>query len=167
MKRFIVVTLVVGLAAASVWSSSSVVPPAPNGITMPDGWRDWRVIAVSRRADKHQVRAILGNDVAIAAARAGRTNPWPDGAIMAKVAWKEKEHENFPGAFVPADFVQVEFIVKNKAKYPDTGGWGFARWVGLKLKPYGQDAHFVNECFACHTPMAANDYVFTRPARFP
>ena len=57
----------------------------PNGIELPKDYKDWRLIAPSYRSDHGSVRAILGNDIAIEAARAGKTNPWPDGAILAKI----------------------------------------------------------------------------------
>jgi hypothetical protein len=144
-------------------------PPAasPNGIALPDGYRNWRLIAPSYRGDKHHVRAILGNDIAIDAARSGRTRPWPDGAVLVKLAWKEKAHEQFPAALVPGEFVQAEFMVKDAKKYAATGGWGFARWLGAEQKPYGKDANFVSECFGCHTPVKNSDYVFTRPVVLP
>jgi hypothetical protein len=59
--------------------------------------------------------------------------------------------------------VQVEFMEKNRVMYAGTGGWGFARFVGPDLKPYGKDAHFDNECLGCHAPVRDNDYVFTLP----
>ncbi len=140
---------------------------APNGIALPDGYRNWRLIAPSYRGDKQHVRAILGNDIAIEAARAGKTRPWPDGAVLVKLAWKEKVHEQFPTALVPDEFVQAEFMIKDAKKYAATGGWGFARWLGAEQKPYGKDANFVAECFGCHTPVKNNDYVFTRPVVLP
>jgi len=33
----------------------------------------------------------------------------------------------------------------------------------MDLKPYGEDARFVNECTSCHQPMRGNDYVYTLP----
>lgn len=150
-------------------ASAGVGPPAasPNGIALPGGYRNWRLIAPSYRGDKHHVRAILGNDIAIDAARAGKTRPWPDGAILVKLAWKEKVHEHFRTALVPGEFVQAEFMVKDAKKYAATGGWGFARWLGAEQKPYGKDANFVAECFSCHQPVKDRDYVFTRPAVLP
>ena len=138
--------------------------PAPNGLTLPPGYKDWRVLAVSHRTDNNTVRAILGNDAAIQAARAGKTNPWPDGAVLAKVSWKAAKHDVWDQAIVPGDFVQAEFMTKDAKKFADTGGWGFARWVGKEQKPYGKDATFVMECFGCHVPVANRDYVFTLPA---
>jgi hypothetical protein len=54
-------------------------------------------------------------------------------------------------------------MVKNARDYKDTEGWGWGRWRGLDLKPYGKDAHFVTECTGCHQPLRDNDYVYTMP----
>jgi Cytochrome P460 len=165
VTRLLAIGTLMGVSCAAV--SADAVPPAPNGITIPQGYKDWRTIAVSHRTDNNTLRTILGNDVAINAAREGKTNPWPDGTMMAKVAWKDKTHEVWKTATVPGDFIQAEFMVKDSKKYSTTGGWGFARWVGMDQKPYGKDANFVQECFGCHTPMKNNDYVFTQPVRMP
>ncbi|HZR69551.1 MAG TPA: cytochrome P460 family protein, partial [Burkholderiales bacterium] len=116
--RFPKLMLAGGLAfAIAAAGAADRVAPAPNGIEMPADYKDWRVIGISDRSDNHTMRAILGNDVAIAAARGGRTNPWPDGTRFAKVAWKEAKHPNWPTATVPGDFVQVEFMIKDAKKY--------------------------------------------------
>ncbi len=141
--------------------------PSPNGINLPDGYKDWPVISVSHRDDNNTLRTILGNDIAIKAARTGKTNPWPDGSIIGKLVWKDTNHEQWQKAIVPGDFVHAEFMVKDAKKYASTGGWGFARWKGMDQKPYGDDASFVRECFGCHTPVKDNDYVFTRPSLMP
>jgi cytochrome P460 len=159
-------TLCLLLTTVTAWSAASVAP-APNGITIPDGYQNWRLIAVSHRTDNNSLRSILGNDVAIRAAREGKTNPWPDGTTFAKVMWKDAQHPRWPAATVPGEFAQVEFMIKDAKKYAATGGWGFARWRGANLAPYGADATFVQECFGCHTPMRDNDYVFTTPVTMP
>ena len=58
-------------------------------------------------------------------------------------------------------------MIKDQQKYADTGGWGYARWRGMELEPYGKDASFVQECVACHTPVKNNDYVFTKLSTLP
>ena len=60
-------------------------------------------------------------------------------------------------------FVQTELMVKDAKKYASTEGWGFGRWRGDDLKPYGKDAAFQNECTGCHAPVAKNDFVYTMP----
>lgn len=156
-----------GILFIIVAANAAAVSPAPNGIKLPPGYRDWPVIAVSHREDNQTLRVILGNDVAIRAARSGNTNPWPDGAILGKMVWKDASLAAWPTATVPGGFVHAEFMVKDAKKFSSTGGWGFARWKGLDQLPYGKDPSFVQECFGCHTPVKRNDYVFTRPAPFP
>ena len=125
------------------------------------------MIASSQRNDNNTMRVILGNEAAVAAARSGATNPWPEGAVLAKLVWKNEALDKWPAAVVPGTFVHAEFMVKDSQKYAETGGWGFARWLGLEQKPYGQDAGFVQECFGCHQPVKDRDFVFTLPASMP
>ena len=148
-------------------AAGSAPAPAPNGIEMPAGYKDWRVIGVSHRTDNNTLRVILGNDAAIAASRAGKTKPWPDGAILGKIVLKDAKHETWEAATVPGKFVHAEFMIKNAEKYSATGGWGYARWLGEEQKPFGKDAGFAQECYTCHTPMKDNDYVFTHPIALP
>jgi hypothetical protein len=54
-------------------------------------------------------------------------------------------------------------MVKDAAKYKAVEGWGWGRWRGLDLKPYGKDAKFVTECTTCHLPVKGDDYVYTLP----
>ncbi|MGE5190474.1 MAG: cytochrome P460 family protein [Gemmatimonadota bacterium] len=130
------------------------------GVTIPDGYRNWQLVAVSHRTDNDQVRAILGNDIAMKAYREN-TLPFPDGAILAKLEWKRVESAEFKNAFVPGAPVQIEFMVKDAGKYGKTGGWGFGRFIGGK--PADAQAH--GTCFPCHSANVKNhDIVFTRYA---
>ena len=69
------------LAAASLLLAGAIpiladdIPPAPNGIDLPQDYKDWRVIASSHRTDNNTLRVILGNDIAVEAARSGATKP--------------------------------------------------------------------------------------------
>ena len=155
---------------APVYSASSggTVQPAPNGVELPEGYKDWPVISISHRIDNHTLRVIVGNEVAVKAARAGQTNPWPDGAILGKVVWKETAEEHWPTAIAPEKFVHAEFMFKDSQAYKTNGtGWQWARWVGKDQKPYGKDADFSKECISCHTPVKSRDWVFTTPAQLP
>lgn len=157
-------------AVTETWAIPPVGPepaPAPNGIHRPAGYRAWRVLGVSQRTENGTLRVVLGNDKAVEAAQAGKTNPWPDGAILAKISWKQVVHPNFPTANVPGELVQTDFMIKDSARYAATGGWGYARWTGDQAAVYGKDANFVQECHACHTAAQATDWVFTRPVKLP
>ena len=167
MKKIILAVAGLALGTGLLLAGKSRPAPAPNGIELPADFADWRLVSTSARADNDTLRAILGNKAAIKAARAGSINPWPDGAILAKVAWRREDIKEWPPAAVPGGFLQVEFMIKDSRKYARTGGWGFARWWGAELKPYGKDAGFVDECFSCHQPVKDRDFVFTRPAFMP
>lgn len=167
MKKIGVILAMLILGGAVAAGAGEKLAPAPNGIEVPEGYRDWRVIAVSHRTDNQSLRVILGNDVAIAAAQAGQTNPWPDGAMLGKIVWKDAADALWPAAQVPGELLHTEFMIKDSGRFAATHGWGFARWRGLEQVPYGQDASFVQECIGCHTPARDNDYVFTHPARWP
>jgi hypothetical protein len=173
MKR-----IVSGLVAALAAVAACTAPAAEQadeetapiyGIRIPSGYRDWQLISANHLAGgMKQVRAQLGNDIAMKAFRDG-TLPFPDGAIIAALHWNEvSSSENdkvlalgFPGAglqsFVAGSAVNVQFMVKDSRKYPETGGWGFADFTNGK--PGNEALH--KTCFSCHEPAKARDYVFT------
>jgi len=146
------------------------------GITIPAGYRDWRLISVAHLAGGNlkQLRAQLGNDIAIKAFREGKL-PFPDGAIIAALHWNEASSDEnnkvlasgFPGAglqsFVAGSAVNVQFMVKDSKKYAASGGWGYADFTNGK--PGNEALH--NTCFPCHQPAKDRDYVFTRYAPTP
>ncbi|MFI2742206.1 heme-binding domain-containing protein [Zhouia sp. PK063] len=137
------------------------VAPAPNGIAYIPDYRSWKAMSTTDRVDNGTMRVIFGNAIAVKAIQDKHINPWPDGAVFAKVAWKEET--DTLGNIKTGAFWQVEFMIKNEKKYAATKGWGWARWRGANLKPYGNDASFTQECIKCHLPQKANDYVFTLP----
>lgn len=137
------------------------VQPASNGIEYIEGYGSWKAVSTTDRFDNETMRVIFANDVAVKAIEDQHTDPWPDGVVFAKVAWKEKTDGN--GNITPGEFYQAEFMIKDSKKYADTKGWGWARWRGMDLKPYGKNAGFTNECISCHAPQKDNDYVFTAP----
>jgi hypothetical protein len=173
MRRiFLAVVAVVVLAAAVSYmapaSGQSTGAAAPIlGIKLPPDYRDWRLISVAHEAGGlDDLRAILGNDVAIEAYREGKL-PFPDGAIIARLAWSYVSSEENDKAFGrQQSFVAgppkegVQLMVKDSSKYASTDGWGFAQF--FDGKPV--DEKSLQGCFPCHGPARARDFVFTRYA---
>ena len=141
--------------------SLASVPPEFNGFPFDPTFETWKPISTTDRGDNNTFRFILGNDIAVKAAQSGNISPWPDGTRFAKVAWQQELGSD--GLVHPGKFIQVELMLKDARRYKNTEGWGWGRWRGLDLKPYGKDAHFVDECTSCHQPMRGDDYVFTLP----
>lgn len=136
------------------------VAPSPNGIEYIPDYRSWKAISTTDRFDNGTMRIIFGNEIAVNAIMKHKTNPWPDGAILAKTAWKQQVGED--GNITTGNFIQVEFMIKDAKKYKKTEGWGWARWKGEELKPYGKTG-VERECISCHKPVKNNDNVFTVP----
>lgn len=157
-------------------------PPAGNnaspiyGVTIPAGYRDWRLIAVNQLAGGKlkQLRAQVGNDIAIKAFREG-TRPFPDGTIIVALHWNEiPSDENdkvlatgFPGAGLQSSVVgsaeNFQVMIKDSQKYAATGGWGF----GDFRNGMAGDEALHKTCFPCHAPANDRDFVFTRYAPTP
>ncbi len=184
-------TAAAGLAlAVSAHRIGAQVPPGTTtdqaggvhpvyGITIPAGYRDWRLVSVAILGTPfNDIRAKLGNDLALSAFRAGKL-PFPNGAMIARLAWKQvtsdlnnnafrqdpsAEHLTPVGlqkllstSFAAGPPTNVQFMIKDSKKYASTGGWGFFQFTNGKpdrVAPTG--------CFACHAPQKATDFVFTR-----
>ncbi len=137
------------------------------GVRIPAGYRQWVLIAPSHEAGQlNELRGILGNPVAMKAFQDG-TLPFPDGTIIAKVAWKQVQSLGDDAAlgsmqaYVPGAATTVQIMIKDSQKYAETGGWGFGRFIGGK--PTDEAQH--ETCFPCHATNAKDhDFVFTNYA---
>lgn len=132
---------------------------------IPPGYRDWRLISVAHEEGSlNDIRAILGNDMAIKAYREG-TLPFPEGTIIARVAWSyvlsEENNKIFgrPQSFVAGPPTNgVQFMVKDSNKYASTGGWGYAHFNDGKPASVA----VLQSCYPCHQAIKSRDFIFTR-----
>jgi hypothetical protein len=154
--------MIVYMAHASEQGDAATTPLF--GIKIPAGYRDWKVISVAHEAGNlNDLRALLGNDIAIKAYREQKL-PFPDGAIVARLAWSyvpSEENNKVFGreqSFIAGPATTVQFMVKDSIKYKATGGWGFAQFKDGKAA----DDALLKTCFPCHVPVEARDFVFTR-----
>ena len=178
MRRIMFVLVAVAALAGAV--ASMAPAPAQNdgeaapifGITIPPGYRDWKLISVAHEAGNlNDIRAILGNDIAIKSYRGNRPS-FPDGAVIARLSWNYVSSEennkvfgrdqSFVAGSAPDWYLQ--FMVKDSKKYAATGGWGYAQF-----DPDGKpaDAAKHGTCYPCHVPAKDRDYVFTHYAPTP
>src|SRR5262249_28489560 len=161
----ILASVVASMAPASGQTDREAAPIF--GVAIPPGYRDWRLISVAREeGDLNDLRAILGNDVAIKAYWEG-TLPFPDVTIIARLAGSSVPSEENNKVFGrPKSSVAgppkngVQFMVKDSRKSASTGGGGFAHFNDGK--PADEAVH--NTCFPCHEAVKARDFVFNRYA---
>ena len=174
MSRLALLTVAMGtLAGAAVLTARAFRPEvdaAPIvGDSLPAGYRDWRLISVAREeGELDDIRAVLGNDAAIGAYRTG-TRPFPDGTVIARIAWSyDASDENNKTFGRRQSFVAghpkngVQFMFKDSKAYASTGGWKYAQFDDGKPL---SDAKALQACFECHKAIEERDYPFTRYAR--
>src|ERR1044071_8276454 len=127
---------------------------------IPPGYRDWKVVSVAHEAgDLNDIRAVLGNAIAIKAYREGKLT-FPEGAIVGRIAWSyvaSEENNKIFGreqsflAGSPTD-AYLQFMVKDSKKYAATGGWGYSSF-GRDGKPTD-----VASMQGCHEAIKSRDY---------
>ena len=174
MKRNVLVLIAVAVAAAVLGAAAPSSRPA-DGVAsaldngkLPGDYRDWRLISVAREEGAlDDMRAILGNDAAIKAYREG-TRPFPDGTVIARLAWAHVPSEENNKAFgKEQSFVAgrpkngVQFMVKDETRYASTGGWGYFQFNDGKPLT---DRATLQSCFTCHVAAKESDFVFTQYA---
>jgi hypothetical protein len=145
-----------------------VAPASTSLDQIPEGYRDWKLVSVAREEESlDDIRAILANDMAMAAYRDGKQS-FPDGSIIARLAWSYDASEENNRAFGKRQsFVAgepkngLQFMLKDSTRYAASGGWGFAQFNDGK--PVGEA--MLSTCFPCHQAIANRDFVFTRYAR--
>jgi len=161
-------------AAAAMSAQDKYTLKVPNGLAFSEfkGYEGWQTISISHNGELMAV--ILGNPAMIGAYQAGvpgNGKPFPDGAKMAKIHWNPTKKETYPGQpLVPNSLHDIDFMVKDSKRFADSGGWGYAEFeydvasdtfrpgTLTDQPPQSNDA----KCgFACHTVVAAKDYVFT------
>jgi len=165
-----VVTTLAGVAVFTVTTPRRVTAQEATPIfvkTIPSGYRDWKVVSVAHEAGTlNDIRAVLGNDIAIKAYREG-TLPFPEGAIIGRIAWSYVSSEENNKVFgrdqsfvagAPID-TYLQFMVKDSKKYAATGGWGYSSF-DKDGKPTDEAA--MKTCFPCHQAIKNRDFIFSR-----
>jgi Cytochrome P460 len=168
-----VTTVAVALAVlggSAVSAQDKYILQVPDGLAFSGFWgyEDWQLVAVSKTDELFA--AILAGPVMIDAYRAGfpgNGKPVPDGARMAKIHWNPKQSAEAPAeTTVPDTLHDVDFMVKDSKRFADSGGWGYVQFIyDSASDTFATDPKHIGDAatcgFACHTIVAAKDYVFT------
>ncbi len=170
----IVGVVLAGLVGLALAAQDKYTVQVPGGLAFSEfrGYEAWPVVAVSQ--PEGRLNVIVANTAMIDAYLAGipdNGKPFPDGAKMAKIAWRAKQSEEAPFTVsIPDTLMGIGFMVKDSQRFADSGGWGWAQFnydlasdtftpaTEADEPPQQNDA----KCgFACHTIAEAKDYVFT------
>src|SRR5438552_17078030 len=172
MKRKSTLALAIATAALAVLGGAAVYAQdkyslkSPSGIAFSDfkGYEDWAVVS-SARTDE-VLKVIVANPIMIDAYKAGipdNGQPFPDGSRIAKLQWKPKKSTEAPFVVdVPDVFTQAFVIEKDSNRFPKSGGGGYAVFnYEAASGKVAADPNSPSDCgHACHTAVAAKDYIF-------
>ena len=157
--------LILALSAAAVVQEPGRDTSPIYGVKLPRGYRDWTLISVAHEAGSlNDIRAILGNEMAVNAFRKGQ-RPFPDGTIIARLAWRYQSSPRndavfpAPQSFVAGAPINVQVSVKDSRRYAASGGWGYGQFENGKAN---MNPALVQGCAACHAKLdSKSDRVFT------
>ena len=154
------------LGGRAISAQDKYTVQVPNGLAFSEfrGYEDWPTVAISQTEDA--IAVILANPLMIEAYRSGV----PGNASLSPTAprWRrsigQQERARKPPAptIVPDTLHDIDFMVRDSKRFPDTGGWGYAQFNhDTASDTFRPDGSGVDCGHACHTIVAAKDYVFT------
>ena len=160
-----IAALLAALGGMALAAQDKYTLQVPNGLAFSDfrGYESWEVVSIAQTEEVLNV--IVANPTMIDAYRAGvpgNGKLFPDGSKIAKIQWKPKKSAEAPFAVdVPDTLKDVAFIEKDSKRFPDSGGWGYAMFnYDAASDTFTPDGSGTNCGYACHTIVAAKDYIF-------
>lgn len=154
-------TLCIPLIAAASALAVYAADPAP--VAYPTGFQAWRHVKSMILHHGHPLYDSFGglhhlyaNPKAVAGYQTGK---FPDGSV---IVFDLAEASTGGNATQEGPRKIVGVMVKNSARYRDTGGWGFEGFKGNSQTDRAVGANAKTACFACHLAQKDNDYVFSK-----
>lgn len=130
-------------------------------VSYPEGYRSWAHVKTALVSSRHPdfersggFRHIYANAQAVTGYRTGT---FPEGSTIV-VDWLEGRDEN--GMFIEGIRRRVDVMVKDRARFAATGGWGFDRFQG-NSRTERLVTSAASQCFACHSGPGTRDLVFS------
>jgi hypothetical protein len=158
MKTYLVVILL-----AAVCSAFVAVNNAADQIPYPEGYHKWTntrtfITGYENKEPKkgdgfHDTYA---NDRAMIGYQTGH---FPDGAIL---VFDVRTAVTTEGTIAPGTRKHVDLMLKDSARFKDTGGWGFEEFTGDSRTEGRLSGERQKNCFNCHAGKKQTDFVFSQ-----
>jgi Cytochrome P460 len=150
--------------ATSLGTAGTLFASAEDGLKLPTDFQQGYLVnsmLVTKEPNKTGlfagVHLIYVNPVGVDRLKRGGSTPYPDGTVFVDDV---REFATDDGVYQQGARKFLTLMVKDSKKYASTGGWGFQAWRGGDpTKPIVNDPP--KQCFTCHVPKKANDYVFS------
>jgi hypothetical protein len=137
----------------------SAVSSKSDGVAFPEGYRSWTHVSSAHNTAGPRgpgMHHIYANAKAMEGYRTGR---FPDGAI---IVFDRFGLQVCGSTSTIGKRQMVDIMVRDSARYRETGGWAFDEFVGDSRTQHAfTPAQSVTTCFNCHTQRKDSAYVFT------
>ncbi|MGZ3743153.1 MAG: cytochrome P460 family protein, partial [Pseudobdellovibrionaceae bacterium] len=167
---FLISTTLFSLASLGQNPPLPTMPPEETGAEQMNGIvfknyigfeKKYKLVTVRYRTDSGEQRFVYANDIAFKALQKGSTN-YPDGAVFAKIGVATKDDPAFLSSKVPGGPQRIQLMVRNKKKYKETGGWGYALF-SPRGHTFSNDLQVETKaCYACHQLVPDRGQVFSQ-----
>ena len=124
--------------------------------------KKWKLVTVRYRKDSGEMRFTFANDLAWQALLSNSKN-YPDGSIFGKMSFKTNPDISFLSSMVPHGKRRTQFMVRNKKKYKETRGWGYALFSSNGERYKGDIKTKSMACSSCHSLVSERGDVFSVP----
>lgn len=139
-----------------------VVAAEPPPVAWPEGYRDWTHVKSMVIEPGHALYETFGgihhlyaNPKAMEGYRSGT---FPDGSV---IVFDLLEANSADDTIQEGARKIVGVMHRDRAKWPDTAGWGFEGFKGDSKTERAVGAEAATACFACHTARKDADFVFS------
>ncbi|HRK08171.1 MAG TPA: cytochrome P460 family protein [Pseudobdellovibrionaceae bacterium] len=136
----------------------------------------WKLVTVRYRQDTQEMRFTYANPLAYQTLKQNHQAmstdpqramiPYPDGSMFAKIGFLTGEDPSFPNSSAPQDQKRFQFMVRDKKRYADTGGWGYALFTPEGELFPDEAATQTQACVACHNLVPERQFVFSQLVSF-
>ena len=149
-------------------SDYDVISDVPD-LTMPDNglrfkeikdYKNYKIVATHFVTDNNELRYILANKKAFIALY--KQQPFPEGSILANIAWSVKNMSTFAEALEADEIQQIDYSIKDSKKFSENpGNWGYASFE-KRNGNYQSSMGGTARCIACHNKAKETDFKFSK-----
>jgi hypothetical protein len=137
--------------------------PAPQSLPFPVGYSRWTHIKSGLIASGHAayprfggLHHIYANAIALEGYRSGR---FADGSVLVYDLFETRD--NGDATIDQGTRRHIDVMVKDRARFAATGGWGYAEFAAGERRDRLRTAQR-DDCAACHASQKHSDQVFSR-----
>jgi hypothetical protein len=123
--------------------------------------KKFKFVTVRFRKDTGEMRFTFANEKAWNTLNQNGVD-YPDGSVFAKIGIASKDDASFPASAVPDGARRYQFMVRDRGKFKDTDGWGYALFDAGGVTFPEDPKITVNACAACHRIVPERGFVFSQ-----